>query len=268
MTHWVIGDVQGCHDPLARLLDAVNFDPAGDRAWFLGDLVNRGGRSLDVLRLVHGLGPAADVVLGNHDLHLLAAAAGEGKGDKDNAEFQAIFQAHDRDTLLDWLQQRPMVLLDEENRVLLVHAGLLPQWDLDTTLDCAGELERVLRGPKARRYFKHMYGNRPRGWSRKLDGHDRLRVITNAMTRMRFCDAKGRMNLKDKGPPGSQDKGLVPWFEAPNRRELGVTVLFGHWSTLGLYRGHGVMGLDTGCVWGGPLTAVDLGDLERVVQVS
>lgn len=267
MSDWVVGDIQGCLEPLEAILEAIHFTPGRDRVWFCGDLVNRGGKSLEVLRLVRDLGDSAESVLGNHDLHLLAAAEGLGLGDGNNPEFKAIFEAVDGATLLTWLRHRPLTLFDQQRRLLLVHAGLLPQWDLELAQSCGEELQATLRGPDYRDFLATMYGNRPRRWRDDLSRSDRLRVITNALTRLRFCDRKGRMNLDDNGPPGSQASGYLPWFQVPGRRSSDVKVAFGHWSRLGLYRDHNVLALDTGCVWGEPLTAINLDQPDQAVQV-
>ena len=217
--------------------------------------------------MVKDRGGSAESVLGNHDLHLLAAAEGLSLGDRDNPEFKAIFNAVDGPELLTWLRHRPLTLFDQQRRLLLVHAGLLPQWDLELVQTCGEELQATLRGPDYRDFFANMYGDKPRRWRDDLPRSKRLRVITNALTRLRFCDPKGRMSLDDKGAPGSQASGHLPWFQVPGRRSSGVTVAFGHWSTLGLYRGDNVIALDTGCVWGEPLTAINLDQPGLEVQV-
>jgi bis(5'-nucleosyl)-tetraphosphatase (symmetrical) len=257
MAVYAIGDIQGCHDELRRALDAVAFDPASDRLWFVGDLVNRGPDSLAVLRFVRSLGDAALCVLGNHDLHLLALAAGNRKH-KDESGLQQVLQAADRDDLLHWLRHRPLAHHDAELDFLLIHAGLPPEWDLATTLHCAGEVEQVLRDERHVDYFMHMYGNQPDRWDPDLSGMDRWRFITNCLTRLRFCEADGRLALKEKGPPGSQAWGRIPWFEHPLRRSRGQRIVFGHWSTLGYRAEHNVWALDTGCLWGGALTLLRL----------
>lgn len=257
MAVYAIGDIQGCYDELRRALDAVGFDPAADRLWCVGDLVNRGPKSLEVLRFVHGLGDAAVCVLGNHDLHLLALAAGHGKR-QDEGNLAAVMAAPDREPLLRWLRHRPLIHHDPELDFLMVHAGLPPQWDLETAVACAREVEGVLRGDRQADFFEQMYGNRPDLWDPSLRGMDRWRFITNCLTRLRYCDAEGRLALKEKGPPGSQLRGRVPWFEHPERATRGQRIVFGHWSTLGYYAQHGVWGLDTGCLWGGALTLLRL----------
>ena len=255
MAIYAVGDVQGCCDELERLLEAVAFAPQRDRLWFVGDLVNRGPRSLDVLRLVRGLGEAAVVVLGNHDLHLLAIARGAAHLRPADRMLQPVLEAPDREQLLDWLQARPVLHHDAALGVTMLHAGLPPQWDVGLARRCAAELEAALRGNHSGRLFASMYGNRPDLWSDDLEGDDRLRFITNALTRLRVCDADGRLLLKHKGPPEKMPPGAVPWFRAPARRWAGARIVCGHWSALGYLDEGGVLALDTGCVWGGTLTA-------------
>lgn len=257
MAVYAIGDVQGCYEPLQALLRTIRFDPARDTLWFTGDLVNRGPRSADVVRLVMGLADRAVTVLGNHDLHLLAVAAGKAKAKKRDT-LEDILAAPDRAELLDWLRRRPLLHHDARLNYTLIHAGLLPPWDLADATRLAREAEAVLRGETADRFFDHMYGDLPDHWSAELHGHERLRVIVNAFTRLRFCDRDGNMDLRPKGPPGSQPADLLPWFQAPRRKSRELRIVFGHWSALGAYRGDGVIGLDSGCLWGGRLTAVRL----------
>ncbi len=266
MAHYAIGDVQGCERPLRRLLDKLNFDPALDELWFCGDLVNRGGRSLEVLRLVYALRERSQVVLGNHDLHLLAYAHGSRRKHRDNPEFERILAAPDGPELLEWLQSCPLMVHDAAHKLLLVHAGLRPDWSLARALTLAAELEAALRGKRAAGFLKNFHRAAPR-WDDRLTGRKRLRAIAAVLTRIRFCDAEGHPDYSDTGPPGSQGEGLYPWFETPGRRRLGVTVVFGHWAALGYYRADGLLALDSGCVWGGPLTAVDLEHPERPIQV-
>lgn len=257
MAVFAIGDVQGCHDDLMRLLERVAFDPAEDRLWFAGDLVNRGPASLAVLRFVKGLGERAVSVLGNHDLHLLAVAAGTAKLRK-NDTLDEILEAPDRDELLHWLRRRPLLHHDPGLGYTLVHAGLPPQWDLKQAQTCAQELEAVLRGSKHADFFRDMYGDEPKRWDPRLAGMDRLRFIVNCFTRLRYCNKAGDLDLKAKGAPGTQPEGYLPWFEIPGRASAGLHLLFGHWSTLGDISSHNVYPLDTGCVWGGRLTALRL----------
>lgn len=255
MATYAIGDIQGCYDRLLRLLDRLRFDPARDRLWFVGDLVNRGPDSLATLRFVKGLGEQALTVLGNHDLHLLALAAGNPKHAKES-NLKPVLRAADRDELLHWLRDRPLMYFDERRNFALIHAGLPPQWDLPTALSCAREVETVLRGPDYPDYLHAMYGNEPARWSDSLTGMDRLRFITNCLTRLRYCAADGTLALKEKGPSGSQTPGYLPWFAVPDRATKDLRIIFGHWSTLGYAVGHNTWALDTGCVWNGRLTAI------------
>ena len=267
MATWAIGDVQGCAAELEALLDRVGYSPARDRLWFVGDLVNRGPRSLDVLRLVAGLGDSAVVVLGNHDLHLLAAARGAGMRDGDES-LAPVLAAPDRARLLDWLQSRRMLHHDPALGRVMIHAGLPPQWTLDSALACAADLEQVLQGEASGAFFARMYGNQPDLWRDDLEGMDRLRFTVNALTRLRACDAEGRMLLKLKGPVARLPTGTMPWFRVPGRRTAGHRVVCGHWSALGYHDADGVLALDTGCVWGGTLTARRLDADDAPVSVS
>ena len=267
MATWAIGDVQGCAAELEALLDRIGYSPARDRLWFVGDLVNRGPRSLDVLRLVAGLGDSSVVVLGNHDLHLLAAARGAGLRDGDES-LAPVLAAPDRGRLLDWLQSRRMLHHDASLGRVMIHAGLPPQWDLDRARSCAAELEQVLQGEASGAFFEHMYGNQPDLWHDDLSGMDRLRYTVNALTRLRACDASGRMLLKLKGPVDRLPPGAMPWFRVPGRLTAGVGVVCGHWSALGYHDADGVLALDTGCVWGGTLTARRLDADGAPVSVS
>lgn len=257
MAVYAIGDVQGCFAALQRLLAKLNFNPRADRAWFTGDLVNRGPQSLEVLRFVAGLGERAVTVLGNHDLHLLALASGHA-APKARDTLAPILAAPDCDPLLDWLRRRPLLHVDTALGYAMVHAGLVPQWDLGQAQAHAAEVETVLRGPDPTRLYAHMYGDAPNQWAAQLRGYERLRFIVNVCTRLRYCDADGRIDLSHKGAPGSQPQPWLPWFRVPARRTRDARIVFGHWSALGLYRDDGVLGLDTGCVWGGALTGVRL----------
>lgn len=267
MAVYAIGDVQGCFRELQLLLTKLRFDPARDRLWFAGDLVNRGLQSLETLRFVRNLGAAAITVLGNHDLHLLAAAARAGKL-KPKDTLRPILDAPDREELLDWLRRRPVLHHDAEMGYTLIHAGLPPQWELDQARACAHEVESVLRGPDHAEFFEQMYGDEPTFWTDELTGWERLRFITNCLTRLRYCDAEGRVALAHKGAPGSQPVGLYPWFELPHRRSRELKILFGHWSTLGERSSPGVYPLDTGCLWGGQLTALRLDGAPRWIRLA
>ena len=265
MAVYAIGDVQGCYDDLQRLLERIRFDPAADRLWFAGDLVNRGPKSLQVLHFVMGLGRAAVSVLGNHDLHLLAVSEGNLKHFR-NDTVDEILQAPDREQLLDWLRHLPLLHRDPKIGFSLLHAGLPPQWDLNTAAARAREVEAALQGPGYHDYCQQMYGNHPARWEEGLQGMRRLRYITNCFSRLRYCSAEGRLRLEDSGPPGSQQAGFLPWFAVPGRASAGERIAFGHWSTLGYYQGHNVWALDSGCLWGGRLTALRLGPEPQPIQ--
>lgn len=257
MAVFAFGDIQGCHDELQRLLERLNFDPDEDELWFTGDLVARGPKSLQTLRLVRKLGARAISVLGNHDLHLLAIAEGFHK-EKPKDALRQVLDAPDAAELLTWLRHRQLAHYDAQLGFLMVHAGLPPQWDLETTLACAREVESLLRGNDYRQLLQHMYGNEPAQWDAALTGLDRARFIINALTRMRFCTRDGRLDFEHKGEPGSQPEHLLPWFKVPKRRSAELDVVFGHWSTLGNPHATHAWALDTGCVWGGKLTALRL----------
>jgi bis(5'-nucleosyl)-tetraphosphatase (symmetrical) len=263
MAVYAIGDLQGCLDPLVRLLDRIDFDPACDRLWFCGDLVNRGPASLATLRFVHSLGDSTITVLGNHDLHLLATAYGGERPLKRRDTLDEVLAAPDRQVLLDWLRRRPLLHHDPRLGYTLVHAGLPPQWDLATAQAAAAELEAVLGGDGFVRFLRQMYGDLPDLWTAELAGSDRLRYIVNAFTRMRFCRPDGSLDFNEKSAPGRAAEGLVPWYCFPGRRNAGLRIVFGHWSTLGEVEHQGAICLDTGCVWGGRLSAMRLDDGTR-----
>lgn len=257
MTLYAIGDIQGCSRAFDALLEKIRFAPGRDRLWLVGDLVNRGPDSLGVLRRLIELGPAATSVLGNHDLHLLAAAAGVRElGRKDT--FHDVLEASDRDRLLEWLRHRPLLHHDARARRVLVHAGIAPVWSLARAEAEAREVEAVLASDRWPEALESMYGSEPRVWSDQLDPRERRRFAINALTRMRYVTPGGRLDLEETGPPGSQAPGLVPWFDAPARRTRDVHIVFGHWAALGLVRRSDITALDSGCVWGGALTAVPL----------
>jgi len=259
MATYAIGDIQGCYDELQQLLQKIRFDPARDTLWFCGDLVNRGGQSLEVLRLVHSFGKRAITVLGNHDLSLLAIAErDEADQGKVNPELREVLFAHDRDILLDWLRAQPLLHTDHDLKFMLVHAGLAPRWTIEGAERAAREVEQRLRGENSRRLLKAMFGNKPDLWSPRLQGIERLRASINVLTRMRYCDARGRIAYNEKGPPGTQKAGLYPWFEVPGQKERDIRIVCGHWSTLGRFQGMGVYAIDGGCVWGGELIALRL----------
>jgi bis(5'-nucleosyl)-tetraphosphatase (symmetrical) len=254
---YAIGDIQGCFDAFARLLEHCAFDRARDRLWLVGDLVNRGPRSLETLRFVRDLGPAAITVLGNHDLSLLMAAEGFGKPSKGDT-FDDILAAPDRKELLNWLRHRP--LCHVEGNYCMVHAGLLPQWTVKRARALAGEVEAALTEPGWRKLMANLWGSEPAAWSDELKGWPRLRVIVNAMTRMRFCSVDGVMDFKVKGELAKAPAGCLPWFELPDRRSAQAVLVTGHWSALGLKVTPNLLALDSGCLWGGPLTAIRLED--------
>jgi bis(5'-nucleosyl)-tetraphosphatase (symmetrical) len=264
MADYVVGDLQGCLDELERLLDRIRFRPGRDRLWLVGDLVNRGPRSLDSLRFVRDLGESALAVLGNHDLHLLAASEGV-RAPRSRDTLQEILDAPDREPLLEWLRRLPLVHRDRG--VCMVHAGLPPQWDVAEAAERASELEAVLSGPDWRPFMHQMYGDEPARWREDLEGPDRLRYLVNAFTRMRYLDARGGLDLQEGRPPGQQAPGLVPWFAFPGRRSRGQPIVFGHWATLRFGGApdpeERVHHLDTGCVWGGSLSALRLDDLRE-----
>ncbi|MFI4905432.1 MAG: symmetrical bis(5'-nucleosyl)-tetraphosphatase [Steroidobacteraceae bacterium] len=258
MARWAIGDVQGCCDELEQLLARIRFSSDRDRLWFVGDLVNRGPCSLQALRLVRSLGDNAVSVLGNHDLHLLAVAlAGEKLRKSDT--LSEILAAPDRDGLLEWLLLLPLAYFEPDHSDLLLHAGVLPQWTVAQTLQLAVEVQQALHDdPRA--LLSTMYGDQPDRWQATLTGLDRLRFAINVLTRLRFCTADGRVDFKQKGNPDSAPKPWLPWYKVPGRASREQRIVFGHWSALGFYSERGVLAIDTGCVWGGSLTAVNLDD--------
>lgn len=260
MPTYAVGDVQGCHLELLSLLAEIRFDPVTDRLILVGDLVNRGPDSLEVLRLLLRLGDSAICLLGNHDLHLLAVAAGGVPGKRDT--LQPILDAPDREPLLDWLRHRPLAWFEPHFKTLFVHAGLVPQWSHTQALLLAEEASSILRGTSWARLLKHMYGDHPDRWDPRLAGVDRTRFVINCLTRLRYCDDSGRLDLHPKGRPGTQAAHLHPWFQVPHRASSDVQVVFGHWSTLGQvhWAQDKVYGLDTGCIWGGQLTCLCLDD--------
>ncbi len=263
MAIWVVGDVQGCYDELATLLDKIKFDPAVDQLWLVGDLVNRGGQSLEVLRLLHQLDRSVTCVLGNHDLHLLASYVGHNPKGRSNPEFARVFAAPDGDELVRWLRFRPLMHVDDDNGYVLVHAGVAPYWDITTARHCAHEVEHVLRSPRYAKFLQKMYGATPARWKPGQTGWRRLRTITNNFTRMRFVDNRGNLSFRHSGAPGSPPAKWQPWFAVANRVAWQHTIVFGHWAALGYYIGDGVIGIDTGCVWNGRLTAIELVTADR-----
>lgn len=258
MTTYALGDIQGCQPQLQQLLAMIGRETPDAGLLFAGDLVNRGPASLEALRQVKALGDRAVSVLGNHDLHLLAVACGI-RPMKAGDSIQPILDAPDRDALIDWVRHRPMAYAIGKG-MLMVHAGVLPQWDMEKTLVLAHEVEAVLRGPDWKDFLAEMYGNSPDKWDDALTGSARLRCIVNGLTRLRFCTADGQMEFASKMGTETAPEGYMPWFEVPDRKTRHDTVVFGHWSTLGLLLRDNLVALDTGCVWGGKLTAVRLDD--------
>ena len=269
MATWAIGDLQGCYGPTQRLLEKIRFDPASDRIWFCGDLVNRGGESLETLRLVHSLRGQCVSVLGNHDLSLLAIAERSPDDQrKVNPDLQRVLFAPDARELVDWLRTQPLAHADRDLGWMMVHAGLAPKWTTTLALKHAGEIEQKLRGDGYRKLLKNMYGDKP-AWSPGLTGMERDRAIINVFTRLRYCTPRGRIAFDEKGTPGTQQPGLYPWYAVPGRAARDLKIVCGHWSALGLFIGHGVHAIDTGAVWGGKLTALQLdADELRVAQVA
>jgi bis(5'-nucleosyl)-tetraphosphatase (symmetrical) len=263
MATYAIGDIQGCYPEFRELLALIGFDPAGDRLWLVGDLVNRGPGSLDVLRFVKGLGDAAVTVLGNHDFHLLRIAAGYGREHRSDT-LGAVLAAPDRDELVDWLVKRPLV--HREGKWLLVHAGLIPSWSAQRAEALAREVEAVLAGARRTAFLDCLYGDEPACWNDALEGFDRWRVIVNVFARLRFCDATGRMEFREKRGAAHAPEGFQPWFAHAGRASADHTVICGHWSTQELMLTPNVLMLDSGCLWGGALTAIRLED-RRVFQV-
>jgi len=263
MAHYAIGDVQGCHAELCELLELIAFSPRDDRLWLVGDLVNRGPSSLAVLRELMALGDAATAVLGNHDFHLLTIAYGLRKPHRGDT-VDDILAAPDCDALVEWLARRPLVVAADD--CLMVHAGLLPSWTPETALALSREVEAVMASSDRRAFLEALYGDEPRRWRDDLAGTDRLRAIVNVCTRLRYCTADDTMEFREKRGPAHTPDGFRAWFAQPARKSAGVTVICGHWSALDLMLAPNVAMLDSGCVWGGPLTAIRLPD-RRVYQV-
>lgn len=268
MAIYAVGDVQGYLEPLRRLLEIIRFDPVDDQLWLAGDMVNRGPDSLEVLRYIRDLGDAAIAVLGNHELHLLAVAAGV-REDKEGDTFGPILTAPDRDELLTWLRHLPFVHVDKSIKTLMVHAGVYCKWSRKKLLRFSRELEDILQSDRYIDFLENMRGKKPKQWKKSLTGWDRYRFIANACTRMRFCSNKGKLDFVYKGAPGSQPHKLSPWFRHPQRRCNKWRIVFGHWSTLGYTREANVISLDSGCLWGKQLTAVQLdSEEERMWQIG
>ncbi len=264
MAIWAIGDIQGCREPLERLLAKIRFDRRQDELWLVGDLVNRGPDSLGVLRLLYELRDNCRIVLGNHDLHLLAVATG-CVPQKTKDTFTSVLSAPDAAALLHWLQQQPLLHYNARLNTVMTHAGIPPQWSLPDAQRLAGEVENTLRQGDAHAYFRAMYGNEPACWNEALTGTARLRTITNYFTRMRFIDAHGALDLRSKEGLGSAPPGFHPWFDAPQRKTAKTRIVFGHWAALqGKVDAPNVFALDAGCVWGFSLDAMNLESGERI----
>lgn len=261
MTTYLVGDIQGCRSSFQQLLEKIDFSPSRDTVYVLGDLINRGPESVETLRLCMQLGDSIKALLGNHDLHLLASAYGVRKPGKRDT-LQSILNAPDREALLHWVSQQPLARSLKSKtgqHLLMVHAGVLPQWDLDKTMQLADEVHQQIKSSSLPDFLMHMYGNYPNQWKPELTGSDRLRVIVNALTRIRFCTADGVMDFESSESADAAPEGLMPWFECPERKTADITIAFGHWSTLGLINRPQLMALDTGCVWGGCLSAMEIG---------
>jgi bis(5'-nucleosyl)-tetraphosphatase (symmetrical) len=260
MANYIIGDIQGCYDALQRLLEKINFDSAADYLWSPGDVVNRGRQSLETLRLLESLGDRFVMTLGNHDLFLLKEDWKFPEGGSSNRELDLVLHAPDRVSLMNWLRQKPLAHWSPEHGILMVHAGVIPQWTLQDTLACAGEVEQVLRSPKSGKFFARLTKNRARRWRDDRSGWKRRQLIANILTRLRFCDSNGKILASASGPPDSAPPPYKPWYKHKNRQTRDVTIAFGHWAALGLFLKKRVMCLDSGCVWGGRLSAVRLED--------
>jgi bis(5'-nucleosyl)-tetraphosphatase (symmetrical) len=270
MSTYAIGDLQGCYSELQDLLNKINFDEIDDQLWFVGDIVNRGPESLACLSFVKSLGTNAKTVLGNHDLHLLAIANKVHKPHRKDT-FDEILSADNSEELLDWIKHQPLLVTDPDLNFTMIHAGLPPQWTVEQTKELAKETESLLQSKKFNNFIHNMYGDQPDTWSDKLKDDDRHRYIINCFTRIRYCDANGKLNLKEKAPPGSQDESLTAWYAIPERKTKKDKLIFGHWSTVHLgnehnFKQYNVYPLDTGCLWGGKLTAMRLED-EKLFSV-
>ncbi len=270
MSTYAIGDLQGCYLELQDLLDKVNFDRTNDQLWFLGDIVNRGPDSLKCLRFVKSLGTNATTVLGNHDLHLIAIANNVRKPHR-NDTVEEIIEAKDSLELLEWLKHQPLLVSDPDLNITMIHAGLPPQWSLDQAKELAQETQSLLRSKKFNDFIQNMYGDQPDIWSDTLRGNDRHRFIINAFTRIRYIDKYGKLDIKENNAPGTQEKSLIPWYAIPDRKTKKDKITFGHWSTVHLgnennFKQYNVYPLDTGCLWGGELTAMRLED-EKLFSV-
>jgi len=274
MTCYAIGDLQGCYGAFMQLLDKLQFDPTTDQLWLAGDLVNSGEDSLSVLRLLKELGGSVSCVLGNHDISLLAMHYGLFKR---HSSLKKIFKAADREELMAWLESQPLIQVDKKRKICMTHAGLPPKWKVKEAQAYSQEIERELQGENTAEWLSHVYGDNPKQWKKSLEGYDRHRYILNAFTRMRFLKGKGRLTFKLKNSPYANkklekqqkkqgDNKYIPWFEYPDRKSANYQLIFGHWASLGFYHANHVTGLDTGCVWGGRLTAINMDIISDEVQ--
>lgn len=265
MAKYIIGDIQGCFDELQRLLDRINFEPVNDIIWIAGDIINRGPKSLESLRFVKELGKSANSVLGNHDLHVIASAYA-AKPDKTlKDDIKRLLDAPDSEELLYWLRTRPLLHHDTKNNIVLTHAGIYPLWNLEKAKDLAKEVEKILQADDCHEFLLDMYGNKPGTWDDSLKGNDRYRFIINAFTRMRYCDQQARLLFDYKGHPDKKPDGQIPWFELPQQIADDIQLIFGHWSALGFQDHKNITGLDTGCLWGGGLTAIRVDHPEKPI---
>ena len=267
MATYAIGDLQGCFTELEQLLKRINFDPSHDQLWFVGDLVNRGPQSLEAIQFVRQLGDSAKCVLGNHDIHLIACYVG-AQICKPKSSLNQVLNHAEADKIINWLRWQPLMHVDININWVMVHAGLLPQWDLATAQQCAQQVEQQLRADTYADFLHQAYGNEPKQWNDNLEGMERWRLILNALTRLRLCDEQGKMDFEYKGPLGAQNKDLHAWFDVP-RKSQDINIVFGHWSALGLQNKHNLLAVDTGCLWGGQLTAarIDIDPVE-IYQVD
>jgi len=257
---YLIGDIQGCYESLQGLLQKIAFDPTVDKLWLCGDLVNRGGQSLEVLRLLKSIEQSVSVSLGNHDMHLLASYELNPNGRSGNIEFDAIFAAPECDSLLDWLCTQPLACWSEEHQLLRVHAGVIPQWDWQATLRASQEVSTLLQSDQRGELLRNIYGNKPKLWREDRTGWKRLRLITNILTRLRYCNAEGRSNFRTMGPSANERKTFRPWYKHKNRLTRDITIAFGHWAAKGLRINRSYISMDSGCVWNGELSAFRLED--------
>lgn len=264
MAHYAIGDIQGCYDELSALLAQIGFNHGTDTLWLTGDIVNRGPKSLEALQFAIKHSNSVQIILGNHDLHLLAVHYGCGKVKRADT-ITPILEHSERNKMMDWLRSQPLLIRSEKH--IMVHAGILPPWTIDQAESLAHEVEAELSGKHAAAYFANMYGNKPKAWHNSLTGYDRLRFITNVFTRMRAITFDDALDFDFKGDPANMPVGLRAWFESPDRQHLSHKIVFGHWSALGYLNTHGIISLDTGALWGGELTAINLAD-ESITQVS